>query len=201
MFGSLVRRATVPAVLTLLLGVTAPAAWAAVETFSEEEPAATWATTRSAVFVPQRITAQAKRAVQRSAMVHFTMASSQTRDLRGVEESLYQGDFFRPEIEDIRRCIVKRESEGHYDVVNPGGNYFGAYQVSRDLAEGATWMMLDEHKELLGAEQAKALLAQLRETPFNEWPRYWQDAAFSTVYNWEYTGSGASHWAGGRWSC
>lgn len=201
MFGSLVRRATVPAVLTLLLGITAPAAWAAVETFSEEAPAATWATARSAVFVPQRITAQAKRAVQRSAMLHFTTASSQTRDLRGVEESLYQGDFFRPEIEDIRRCIVKRESEGHYDVVNPGGNYFGAYQVSRDLAEGATWMMLDEHKELLGAEQAKALLAQLRETPFNEWPRYWQDAAFSTVYNWEYTGSGASHWAGGRWSC
>lgn len=201
MFGSLVRRATVPVALTLILGITAPAAWAAVETLADDPPAATWATTRSAVFVPQRLTTQAKKAVQQSAMVHFTTASSQTRDLRGVEESLYQGDYFRPEVEDVRRCIVKRESEGYYDVINPGGNYFGAYQVSRDLAEGVTWMMLDEHKELLGVDQAKTLLAQLRETPFNEWPRYWQDAAFSTIYNWEYTGSGAFHWAGGRWSC
>jgi len=200
-FRTFVRHAALPAAITVAIAFFAPATWAAVNTLGEDSPSATWATTRSAVLMPQRLSASAKLAVQRASMLHFTTASPETRDLRGVEESLYRGEFFRPEIEQIRQCIVRRESEGHYDVVNPGGNYFGAYQVSRELAEGATWMMLDEHKRLLGADQAKSLMAQLRETAFNEWPRYWQDAAFSTVYNWEGTGSGASHWAGGRWSC
>jgi hypothetical protein len=90
---------------------------------------------------------------------------------------------------------------GHYDVVSPGGSYFGAYQVSRALARGATWMMLPEHRRLLGAATARRVLADLRSRPMNTWPRYWQDAAFSTVMNWEHVGSGASHWAGGRWRC
>jgi len=127
----------------------------------------------------------------------FTM----TPDMRGIEASRYTGTFYRPALEERRRCIVKRESEGHYDVISAGGGYFGAYQMSPELGRGATWMMLPEHKDLLGAERAKAVLADLRERPVNEWPRYWQDAAFHTVHNWEGTGSGASHWRGGRWSC
>ena len=42
---------------------------------------------------------------------------------------------------------------------------------------------------------------EIRRTPMNAWPRYWQDAAISTIHNWERTGAGASHWAGGRWHC
>jgi hypothetical protein len=136
-------------------------------------------------------------AADQAAFEAFTMDS----DMRGIQPSRYTGTFFRPALEDRRRCIVKRESEGHYDVISAGGGYFGAYQMSPELGRGATWMMLPEHKELLGADRAKAILAELRETPVNEWPRYWQDAAFSTVHNWEGTGSGASHWRGGRWSC
>jgi hypothetical protein len=97
--------------------------------------------------------------------------------------------------------VVERESEGFYDVVNPGGSYFGAYQVSRELARGATWMMLKEHKKLMGPKAAKQTLAKLRSKPMNTWPRYWQDAAFHTVINWDHTLSGAAHWAGGRWHC
>ncbi len=119
----------------------------------------------------------------------------------GVMPSRYTGKFFQSGLEERRTCIVERESDGHYGVVNSGGSYFGAYQMSEALGVGATWMMLPEHKTLLGAEKAKELLAQLRETPVNEWSRYWQDAAFSTVHNWEFEGSGASHWRGGRWSC
>ena len=62
-------------------------------------------------------------------------------------------------------------------------------------------MMLKEHKQLMGEKAAKSVLARLRAIPMNTWPRYWQDAAFSTVMNWDRTGSGSSHWAGGRWHC
>ena len=143
-----------------------------------------------------------QRARVRKAMLHFTTHSKATRDMRGVEPSLYRGQFFDASKESIRRCIVKRESEGHYDVRGGGGNrYFGAYQMSDALADGATHMMLKEHKKILGKKEARSLMKQLRATPPNAWPRYWQDAAFSTVYNWESPGSGARHWAGGRWHC
>ena len=131
----------------------------------------------------------------------FTTRSSQTRDLRGVEPSLYRGRYYRGAVEGVRLCIVERESEGHYDVVNPTGSYRGAYQVSAELARGATWMMLKEHKALMGESNAKRVLAELRKKPIDQWPRYWQDALFSTVANWGHTGSGLRHWAGGRWHC
>ena len=133
-------------------------------------------------------------------MLDFTMKSPDTLDMRGVEPSLYRGKYYRASVEPKRQCVAKRESEGHYDVVSHDG-YFGAYQMSPALARGATWMMLKEHKALLGEDVARRVLARLRETPVNEWPRYWQDAAFSTVFNWEHTGSGAKHWRGGRWHC
>jgi len=143
-----------------------------------------------------------QRARVRKAMLHFTTHSKATSDMRGVEPSLYRGRFFKASKESIRRCIVKRESEGQYDVRGGGGNrYFGAYQMSDALADGATHMMLKEHKKILGTKTARSLMKQLRATPPNSWPRYWQDAAFSTVYNWESPGSGARHWAGGRWHC
>ena len=137
-----------------------------------------------------------------AAMFELTTESAETLDMRGIEASMYQGEFFDPTTEDVRKCIVKRESEGQYDVRGGGGNnYFGAYQMSDALADGATHMMLKEHKRILGEKEAKDLMAELRTIPANRWPRYWQDAAFSTVYNWERPGSGASHWAGGRWHC
>ena len=150
---------------------------------------------------PSRASARAAIAARQAQFTAFTLRSKATRDMRGVEKSLYRGKYFNPTAERKRLCVVERESEGHYDVVNPGGSYFGAYQVSRELARGATWMMLKEHKKLMGEKAAKKVLAQLRAKPMNTWPRYWQDAAFHTVINWEGTLSGASHWAGGRWHC
>jgi hypothetical protein len=143
-----------------------------------------------------------QRQLVQSVMLEFTTASSETLDMRGIEPSLYKGDLFDAAAEHKRQCIVKRESEGQYDVRGGGGNnYYGAYQMSDALADGATHMMLKEHKRILGVEQAKKLMKELRETPVNKWPRYWQDAAFSTIFNWEGAGSGAAHWAGGRWHC
>lgn len=147
------------------------------------------------------VSARQALVAQQSKFAAFTLRSKATRDMRGVEKSLYRGKYFNATSEAKRLCVVERESEGFYDVVNPGGSYFGAYQVSRELARGATWMMLKEHKKLMGAKAAKQTLAKLRSKPMNTWPRYWQDAAFHTVINWDHTLSGASHWAGGRWHC
>jgi hypothetical protein len=147
------------------------------------------------------ISARQAVAASRAKFTNFTLHSKATKDMRGVEPSLYRGKYYRAAIEPKRRCIAQRESEGHYDVVNPSGAYRGAYQVSASLARGATWMMLKEHEKLMGEQAAKKVLAQLRAKPMNTWPRYWQDAAFHTVANWKHTGSGIAHWAGGRWHC
>lgn len=171
-------------------------------------PAVTWrdgspvAAATTAAARPTRAAAQrAAIAVKQARFASFTLRSAATKDLRGVESSLYKGRFYRASVEAKRECIVRRESSGVYNVVSASGSYFGAYQVSRALARGATWMMLKEHKALMGAKEARTVLAKLRATPMNKWPRYWQDAAFSTVWNWKHTGSGAAHWAGGRWRC
>ncbi len=159
------------------------------------ERAAAAARTTRAVSARQALAARQAR------FTHFTLNSVDTKDMRGVEPSLYRGKFFNSTAEEKRLCIVKRESEGEYDVINPTGSYFGAYQVSRPLARGVTFMMLPEHKKLMGTAKAKDVLSKLRGKPMNTWPRYWQDAAFHTIINWEGTLSGASHWAGGRWHC
>lgn len=190
---------------------TTPVAQEAVQQPVAQQPARSAITPAVAVSDARRQAAvqQASRAAaarqavvaRQVAFTTFTLTSEATRDMRGVEKSLYRGRFFNQRAEERRLCIVKRESEGFYDVVNPGGNYFGAYQVSRALAEGATYMMAKEHKVLMGEATAKEVLADLRSKPMNRWPRYWQDAAFHTIMNWEAPMSGASHWAGGRWTC
>ncbi len=180
-----------------------------VATSPESRPLAesvSWRETASAAGqAPSRpsrgATARQARIAALASYTKFTLRSRATRDMRGVESSLYRGRYYRAAVEPKRKCIADRESEGHYDVVSASGSYFGAYQVSRELARGATWMMLKEHKRLMGAKSAKHTLAKLRGMPMNRWPRYWQDAAFHTVMNWDHTGSGAAHWAGGRWHC
>jgi len=169
--------------------VTSPSSW--------RESAAAAAAQR-----PSRATtARQVQAATFAKYTNFTLNSRATKDMRGVEPSLYRGKYYRAATEKKRLCIAERESEGYYDVVSASGSYYGAYQVSRELARGATWMMLKEHKKLMGPTAAKKTLTKLRATPMNKWPRYWQDAAFHTIMNWKHTGSGAAHWAGGRWHC
>lgn len=179
---------------------------AAVEPAASAAQATSWrataATVTPALSRPSRqVSARQAMVVRQAKFTAFTTSSKETKDMRGIEPSLYRGKYFNKTSEAKRLCVVERESEGHYDVVNPSGAYRGAYQVSSSLARGATWMMLKEHKKLMGEKNAKRVLAKLRSKPMNTWPRYWQDAAFHTVINWDHTLSGASHWAGGRWHC
>ena len=152
--------------------------------------------------LPPMAAPEAAKTARQAAFLHFTTASPQATDRRGVEPSLYRGRYYRSSVEDVRRCIVRRESSGIYTVRGGGGDrYYGAYQMNDELADGATWMMLPEAKQLLGETAARALMERLRAKPVTTWSRYWQDAAFFTIYNWERTGSGRAHWAGGRWHC
>lgn len=150
---------------------------------------------------PSRLSAARARVAVQARFTAYTLRSRVTRDMRGVEKSLYRGRYYTATSESKRLCIVRRESEGHYDVVSRGGTYRGAYQVSAALARGASWMLMREHRGLMGRANAKRVLSELRHTPMNRWPRYWQDAAFHTIINWDGRLSGASHWAGGRWHC
>jgi len=131
----------------------------------------------------------------------FAFVSVATLDKTGVQPSLYRGKFYRPSLEHIRRCIVSRESSGHYFSISHSGTYRGAYQMSPALARGATWMMFPEFQKILGEKAAEVAMLRLRTTPMHQWTRFWQDAAFSTVYNWEHANSGASHWRATNRGC
>jgi hypothetical protein len=121
--------------------------------------------------------------------------SRQAADLLGFMPSLYQGKWFMPGNEDVRRCIMLRESNANYRATS--GTYHGAYQMSSALARGATWMMQKEVRKEMGEEGVKILQA-LRSTTPNTWNRYWQDRAFWTIWR---DGAGAGHWRGGAHSC
>lgn len=197
--------AAAPAVVIAETAPIAAAVVAAQPTSWRGSVTGTGVGAESATSTPRRpsraVSARQALVAKQSAFARFTVSSKDTKDMRGVEPSLYRGKYYRSSLEAKRKCIADRESEGYYDVVNPSGAYRGAYQVSASLARGASWMMLKEHKKLMGEKAAKQTLAKMRAKPMNTWPRYWQDAAFHTVANWEHTGSGMAHWAGGRWHC
>ena len=124
-------------------------------------------------------------------------AASQT----GVESSAYHGTFFRKSQESKRKCIVKRESNGHYFSTNRAHGYFGAYQMNKPLAVGAAWMMRTELRKMFGHTVGTEISRILRTTEPQKWNRFYQDMAWYTIVNWKGTGSGLHHWNGGRFVC
>lgn len=118
-------------------------------------------------------------------------------DLRGFQRSLYQGRWFLPKYERVRKCISWRESHHKYEAVSSGGLYRGAYQMSRALGIGATWMMQKEVRRDFG-DVGVELLQQIRQLPINQWNRYWQDRAFWTIWR---NGEGRDHWGGVAAGC
>ena len=119
----------------------------------------------------------------------------------GVQDSLYTGRYYDSSQESKRKCIVKRESNGHYFSTNRRGGYFGAYQMTAPLAVGAGWMMRKELREMYGFQQGTEIARKLRETPAHKWHRFYQDMAWYTVVNWRGNGTGLKHWRGGRFHC
>ena len=101
-----------------------------------------------------------------------------------------------PSVEPIRKCIMDRESNFSYTAVG-AGTYFGAYQMNRNLAIGATHAMEAEVRKEMGAEGVR-ILRSLRQTTPNHWNRYWQDRAFYTIWH---KGAGKGNWRGGGLRC
>ena len=125
----------------------------------------------------------------------FARGSRMAADLSGYLPSLYTGKWYMPGKEDVRRCIMKRESHANYRSSN--GVYHGAYQMSTALGRGATWMMQAEVKREMG-DEGVAIVKALRKLTPNKWNRYWQDRAFWTIWR---NGAGSKHWRGGAHSC
>ena len=170
----------------LLLLVTGPAtsAWAADgNTSAPDAPAAAAQTAQSD---------EAARIVRET---DLAMGHPLSNDRMGYELSLYQGKWYMPAREDVRKCIMERESHFNYRADN--GHYRGAYQMSGALARGALWMMKPEIKAEMGA-RGIAKLNELMHTPVVKWNRYWQDRAFWTIWR---KGKGKSHWRGGAVKC
>ena len=113
----------------------------------------------------------------------------------------YRGRFWRPSQRRYTLCVLKRESNAHWFSTNRAGGYHGAFQFNSALARGATWMMTPELKSLFGPAKCRKIAAELRSTPMERWAPWYQHAAFATVLNWDHSGSGAKHWAGGRFAC
>ena len=119
----------------------------------------------------------------------------------GVQDSAYTGRFYNPKWERKRKCIVQRESNGHYFSTNRRGGYFGAYQMTKALAVGAGWMMRDELRDMYGVTVGTEIARKLRATEAHKWHRFYQDMAFYTIASWRGDGTGLKHWRGGRFSC
>lgn len=110
-------------------------------------------------------------------------------DMRGIEPSLYRGEWYNPKHEGTRRCIIARESRGDYRAANGSSSARGAYQfLDRQWRDGLVWMMLEEEPK---RSPLRKEIKALREVPIHKWNRYWQDRAFWTAYR---DGQGVHHW-------
>ena len=129
------------------------------------------------------------RQVRIAAETAHAFGSPKSNDRIGYEPSLYQGKWHMPKREKLRKCISKAESRHNYRA-GRGGFYRGAYQFSKSLARGVTWMMQSEVKKEMG-KAGVSLVKKLRKKPMNKWNRYWQDRAFWTIWA---KGKGKHHW-------
>ncbi len=179
----------VAAVLTAVV-VPAPAASAAVPAVA---PAEDFPADNDPATLPPP--AEEIASDPQSAAWGYALGAGAASDLMGYEPSLYTGKWYMPGKEDVRRCIMDRESNHNYRASN--GVYHGAYQMSTALGVGASWMMQREVRREFG-EAGVDIVQELRKLTPNKWNRYWQDRAFWTIWR---NGAGAGHWGGGAHSC
>jgi len=107
-------------------------------------------------------------------------------DMKGFEQSLYQGKWYAKKWERKRKCIMWRESRFNYRAANKSSSARGAYQfLDSQWRVSLTYMLMPEHADM--KKEVKAL----RDKPIHKWNRYWQDAAFYTAWR---NGKGAKHW-------
>lgn len=99
------------------------------------------------------------------------------RIVNGVHASAWTGRGYDPNWENVRKCIVHRESRGNYAAQNRYSSAQGAYQFLDRL-----W------RPVLAEKLNKPSLAGV---PIKKWSRIDQDHAFWIVWN---DGAGKMHW-------
>lgn len=119
----------------------------------------------------------------------------------GAAPSSYQGKFYSKQMEAKRLCIGQREGRFQYWGTGSNGLYQGTYQVTKELAIGAAWMMRKELRYMWGYKTGTQISRTLRATPAHKWNRFYQDMMFFTVASWNGEGTGLKHWRGGRYVC
>ena len=101
-------------------------------------------------------------------------------DTSNIPDSLYKGTaYYMPKKEEIRKCIIYRESRGNYRSDGPGGA--GAYSFIQ-----TTWDLYAPragYHHLVGVRPSKV-------------PKFIQDAVFWRTWDW---GNGKWHWST-RWN-
>ena len=130
-----------------------------------------------------------------------TLTAGKTHEVMTGAKAPYRGKYWRKHQREYTLCVLKRESNNHWFSTDRSAGYFGAFQFSQALARGATFMMTKELRDMYGDSMGRDIAAKLRVTEMQKWLPFFQHMAFATVLNWESNGSGASHWAGGRWRC
>ena len=124
--------------------------------------------------------------------------SPEARDMVGYRLSTYTGKYYDKRFEQYRLCVVQRESGGRYG--ESSSAHIGAYQFSYSLAASALRAMRSEIEDVYG-RPGLAALDRLDGKPMYTWNRFWQDAAFWTIFD---GGRGWSHWSaqwGASWNC
>lgn len=120
----------------------------------------------------------------------FSRYASESSE-RGWQPSAYRGKYFVKVDEPLRKCIGTRESHFQYMLSNGGAYQF----MSGWKPISGAWMLKKEARQMFGDKAANRMFNDLSKRPFNQWSRYWQDALYSTVMNWEGRRSGWKHWA------
>lgn len=116
------------------------------------------------------------------------------KDMKGYRLSTYTGKYYDKRLEQYRLCVVQRESGGNYDL---NSYYQGAYQFGPFWADPIISRLKPEISAVYG-NAGVAQLSKLAGTRISSWPRFWQDAAFWTIFN---NGAGYANWSGGNWYC
>lgn len=88
----------------------------------------------------------------------------------------YRGKYYNPRWENVRKCIVQRESGGDYRAKNRWSTAAGAYQFLISTSNAVARMM--GRGDLVG-------------TSARYWSKFDQDRAFWTLFN---HGKGRGHW-------
>ena len=116
--------------------------------------------------------------------------SPEARDMVGYRLSTYTGKYYDRRFEQYRLCVVQRESGGQYGTVS--GIYNGAYQFGTGWTPPSYLVdrIRPEMEKSYGAPVGR-LLDELARTPVSKWSRFWQDAAFWTVFD---LGRGWEQW-------